>query len=113
MIKSPKEIFLALSDQQKIIFLARLSNDLTICGRDVWLYFKGEAQIAAFKGLNELQHQLSQHIAHLAEASERYPDDVLWEILQEKAMHYRISTCLNQSLDDRAQRHARDISEGN
>jgi len=107
MNKSPKELFLALSDQQKIIFLARLSNGLTIHGRAFGLDLSREAQIAAFKGLNELQHQISQHIAHLAEASDRYPEDVLWEILQDKAARYSISACLNGSLDGQTQRLAR------
>jgi hypothetical protein len=111
--KSSKEFFLALSDRQKIIFLARLSNDLTIHGRAFGLDLCGQDQIAAFKGLNELQHQISQHLAHLVEVSDRYPDDVLWEILLEKARHYRISAYLNESLDDRAQRFARGISEVN
>jgi hypothetical protein len=111
MNKSPKKFFLALPDQQKIILLARLSHDLTIHGRAFALDLTGETQTAAFKGFNELQHQISRHMAHLAEASDRYPDDVLLEILQEKAAHYRISACLNQSLDDRAQRLTRRIPE--
>jgi hypothetical protein len=107
MIKSPKEVFLALSGQQKIVFLACLSHDLTIHGRAFALDLTGETQVSAFKGLNELQHQISQQIAHLADASDRYPDEVLWEILQEKAARYSISTYLNQSLDGHAQRLAK------
>jgi hypothetical protein len=54
MNKSPKEFFLALPNQQKMIFLARFLNDLTIHGRGFGLDLTGEIQIAAFKGLNEL-----------------------------------------------------------
>jgi hypothetical protein len=107
MIKSPKVVFLALSVQQKIVFLACISHDLTIHGRGFAVDLTGEAQVSLFRGLNELQHQISQHIAHLAEASDRYPDDVLWEILQEEAARYSISTYLNQSLDRCIQRLAR------
>jgi hypothetical protein len=55
--------------------------------------------VQAFKGLNELQHQISQHIAHLGEDSKRYPEDVLWEILYEKAARYGWSAHLKQSLN--------------
>jgi hypothetical protein len=54
MNKSPKEFFLALPNQQKMIFLARFLNDLTIHGRGFGLDLTCEIQIAAFKGLNEL-----------------------------------------------------------
>jgi hypothetical protein len=113
MNKSSKEFFLALPDLQKIIFLAHLSNDLTIHGRGVGFYLTGEMQTAAFKGLNELQHQISQHIARLAEGSDRYPDEVLWEILQETSARYGMSVHLKQSLDGLVQRLGRNVLEAN
>ena len=91
--------YLGMSDPQRLIFLARLSNDLTIHGRGFGLDLAGSQQVQAFKGLNELQHQISQHIAHLGEDSKRYPEDVLWEILQEKAARYGLSAHLKQSLN--------------
>jgi hypothetical protein len=42
---------------------------------------KGEEQTKAFTGLNELQHQISQHIAAIGIGSDRYPDNVFWQIL--------------------------------
>jgi len=48
--------------------------------------------------LNELQHQISQHIAHLGSGDARYPDDLLWTILHEKAASYGISKQLSSSL---------------
>jgi hypothetical protein len=98
MNKSPKEFFSALPDQIKIIFLARLSNDLTIDGRGFGLDLTGEIQIAAFKGLNELQHQISQHIAHLADGSNTYSSEALWEILQGTAANHRLAPHLTESL---------------
>ena len=51
-----REWYLALTDSHKQIFLALVSSDLTIHGRALGLYFSGEEQARAFKGLNELQH---------------------------------------------------------
>jgi hypothetical protein len=50
-----KAWYLELSDGNKQIFLALVSNHLTIHGRFVGLEVHGEGQIQAFKGLNELQ----------------------------------------------------------
>ena len=92
--------YLAMSDPQRLVFLAWLSNSLTIHGRAFGLDLAGDKQIKAFTGLNELQHQLSQHIAHLgAKDSKRHPEDVLWEILHEKALSYGLSAHLKHSLE--------------
>jgi hypothetical protein len=93
-----KNWYLELPDDKKQIFLAFVSNSLTIHGRGFGLELSGEKQIAAFKGLNELQHQLSSHIAAIGMRSKRYPDDALWEILAEKAVHYNIDLALLNSL---------------
>ena len=91
--------YLNLADHQKQIFLAVLSNKLTIHGRTFGLDLKGEEQTKAFTGLNELQHQISQHIAAIGIGSDRYPDKVLWQILSEKAATYGLSAHLIQSLE--------------
>lgn len=93
-----KAWYLELSDGNKQIFLALVSSHLTIHGRFVGLEVHGEGQIQAFKGLNELQHQISSHIAAIGLAADRYPDDVLWSILQEKAEPYQLLHALAQSL---------------
>jgi hypothetical protein len=90
--------FLNLADNERQIFLAQVSYDLTIHGRSFGLDLTGDVQVRAFKGLNELQHQISAHIAHLGEGTARYPEDVLWQILQEKAAAYGISNHLNSSI---------------
>lgn len=100
-----KRWYLGLPDDKKQIFLAFVSNSLTIHGRSFGLDLAGEQQIAAFKGLNELQHQLSSHIAAIGLNRERYPDDVFWNIIDEKAGCYNISSALIDSL-----RFARSIS---
>jgi hypothetical protein len=94
-----RDWFIALTDSDKQIFLAFVSNQLTIDGRGVGLYLSGERQIQAFKGLNELQHQISGHIAGLGLGRDRYPDDVLWKILDEKATAYGIRAQLHKSLE--------------
>ena len=93
-----KQRFVSSSDVQKIVFLARLSHSLTIHGRAFWLDLIGEEQTAAFKGLNELQHKISQDIGHLAEGTNCFPAQDIWESLQETAAHYRLSAHLQQSL---------------
>jgi hypothetical protein len=67
--------YLGLADTDKMIFLALVSSQLTIHGRAFGLDLSGEEQIVAFKGLNEIQHQISQHIAAIGAKQERYPED--------------------------------------
>src|SRR5882672_5638510 len=93
--------YLALTDNDKLVFLALVSNDLTIHGRDFGRYAAGAEQNKAFKGfqgLNELQHQISGHIAAIGLRHDRYPDEVLWKILDEKAAAYGLTAHLRQSL---------------
>ena len=94
-----KDWYLGLSDSDKMIFLALTSGQLTIHGRAFGQDLSGEQQIRAFKGLNEIQHQISFHIAGIGAKRERYPDDVLLQILSEKASFYGLSAHLVQSLD--------------
>ena len=94
-----RDWYLALTDSNKQIFLARVSSDLTIHGRGFGLYSSVENQVRGFKGLNELQHQISQHISALGSGCGRYPDDVLLRILAETAAEYGLTRHLNQSLE--------------
>jgi hypothetical protein len=97
--KEIRDWYLALSDSDKQIFLAFVSTDLTIHGRDFGHFVTGEQQSRGFMGLNELQHQISGHIAGLGLGRERYPDDVLWKVLEEKAAAYGLSAHLRKSLE--------------
>jgi hypothetical protein len=94
-----KNWFLTLTDSEKQIYLAFVSHDLTLHGRGFGLYLSGEEQSRGFKGLNELQHQLSGHIAGLGLGRDRYPDDVLWKMLNEQAASYGIGAHLQKSLE--------------
>jgi hypothetical protein len=88
------DLFLSLSDQQKIATLAWLSHDLTIHGRAFALDLVDKEQIAAFKGLNELQHKISQNIAHLAQRTNRYTGKELLQILRGTAAHHGLAAHL-------------------
>lgn len=96
--------YLALSDPERLVFLAHLAHDLTLHGRYFGHFVTGEQQTRAFMGLNDLNHQISAHIAGIALAHERYPDDVLWKILEEKAAAYGIANHLKSSIE-RARLH--------
>ena len=94
-----RTFYLGLTDADKLVFLALVSNYLTIHGRAFSLDLTGAAQSRAFQGLNELQHQLSSHIAALGMGSGRYPDDVFLNGLDEKASYYGLGGHLKQSFD--------------
>ena len=87
------------SDLDKICFLARLSHELTVDGRWVVHYLVGEKQRKALNGLNELQHQISQNIVHLAETTNRYSGEQLWDILQSNAVRFGVAHYLKRALD--------------
>jgi hypothetical protein len=91
-----KNRYLGLPDSEKIAFLALVSSQLTIHGRAFELDLSGEQQSKAFVGLNELQHKISNHIAGIAMERERYPEDVFWSVLVEKAAQYGLSVHLAQ-----------------
>ena len=99
MSEQIKSWYLHLSDKDKQVFLALVSNNLTVHGRGFGLYLTGDKQIAAFKGLNELQHQISGHVVGIGIGRDRYPDDVLWKILHEKAAYYEIEYAFADSLE--------------
>jgi hypothetical protein len=103
--------YLNLSDAYKQIYLSLVSNQLTIHGRSFGLDLKEAEQIKAFKGLNELQHQISGHIAAIGLRQNRYPDDVLWNILNEKAASFGLLAHLKQSFDSVRSRNIWDKSK--
>jgi hypothetical protein len=91
--------FLASTDMRKVSFLAWLSNQLTVHGRCFALDLRGEEQTKAFKGLNELQHKISQEIGHLADGTKAMSAEHVWEGLHGTAEHYGLSAVLRQSLE--------------
>jgi len=96
--------YLSLPDSNKLIFLAFVSNHLTIHGRGFGLDRTGEVFKRAFLGWNELQHQTSGHITGIALGRDRYPDDVLWQILEEKAAACGLTNQRKSSLESASSR---------
>jgi hypothetical protein len=94
-----RDWYLALTDPHKQVFLAIVSHQLTVHGRGFRLDLTAAEQIKAFEGLNEIQHQISSHIAGIGMICARYPDDVLWNILNEKAAFHGLLAHLKQSFD--------------
>jgi hypothetical protein len=92
------DLFLSFSDQQKIVALAWLSHELTIHGRAFGLDFVGKEQIAAFTGLNELQHKISQNIGHLGQGTNCYTGEQVLQALRGTAAHYGLASHLRSSL---------------
>ena len=93
-----KSWYLDLPNNKKQVFLAIVAHQLTVHARYAAYKLTGEQQIRELKGFNELQHQISSHIGAIGLSKERYPDEVLWQILQEKAEQHQISPDLAQSV---------------
>ena len=92
-----------LESRGKIRFLATCSHYLTIGLRGDYDSTNLEHRIKRLMGANELQHHLSSQIGHHNnEDLKRYPDDVLINILIEKAAFYSLSHELNFALDPAA-----------
>jgi hypothetical protein len=92
-----RNFYLDLTDADKLVFLALVSNHLTIHGRAFFIDLAGAEQSRALQGLNELQHQLSSHIAALGTGRGRYPEDVFLNGLDERASYYGLSAHFKQS----------------
>ncbi len=78
--------FSSLTSNEQTKFLAHFSHYLTIVARDT--YEVGTENITnqpKMRAVNETQHQISSHLLALLENSlERYPDDVLMQIIFEQ-----------------------------
>ncbi|MDQ3089331.1 MAG: hypothetical protein M3Q78_12165 [Acidobacteriota bacterium] len=78
--------FSSLTRDEQIKFLAHFLHYLTIVARDT--YQVGTENIInqpKLRTVNEIQHQISSHLFALLENSlERYPDDVLMQIIFEQ-----------------------------
>ena len=98
-VEEIRDFYLALRDPDKQIFLALVSSHLTIHGRYFGHYVSGEEQTRAFRGLNELQHQVSGHIVALGLGRGTFPDDIFWEILAEEAEKSGLGAHLKGSLE--------------
>jgi len=75
-----------LTNDEQTKFLAHFSHYLTVVARDT--YEVGTENITnqpKMRTVNEIQHRISSHLLSLLEDSqERYPDDVLMQIIFEQ-----------------------------
>ena len=94
------QIYAVLDSPAKAGFLAALSNQLTILVRgDYDESVDCARRVKRLMGSNELQHHISSELRHHLEGDpDRYPDEVLLNILLEKAHHYELSNELQQAL---------------
>jgi hypothetical protein len=99
MIYTPYSWFSSSSDQHKIVLLAWLSHELTIHGRCFAMDLSGQKAIDAFKGLNELQHTISNDIGHLAKGTNRKSGEVILQCLEVIASQCGLSADLRWSLE--------------
>ncbi len=94
------QIYTALDSTAKARFLAVLSHQLTILTRGD--YDEGidcATRVKRLMGSNELQHHIISELRHhLDEDPNRYPDEVLLNILFEKAQYYGLSNPLQHAL---------------
>lgn len=93
-----KEHFIDRPAAGQQMFLASVAFDLTVAFRGLLLDLDGSELIRALTGVNELQHTLTSQIGALGSGSSRYPDDLLWQILHEKAAIYGLTEALDRAL---------------
>jgi hypothetical protein len=100
------QTYTALNSPAKVRFLAILSHELTIFVRGEYdESIDCDIRIKRLMGSNELQHHISSELRHHLEGNaNRYPDEVLMNILLEKAHYYEISSELQQALVATAKR---------
>src|SRR5262245_37534624 len=82
-IVNPHEAFANLHASEQVRFLVRFSWELTLVGRNYYAVGTEElTEPRALRAVNELQHQISQHVRALLENDDsRYPDDVFVSII--------------------------------
>lgn len=100
-----KHHFLGRPAAEQQVFLASVAFELTVAFRGLLLDLQGSELVRALTGVNELQHTLTSQIGALCSGSSRYPDDVFWQILSEKAAMYGLTEPLDRALTFAATRH--------
>ncbi len=83
-VQQAQKAYAALPPGGQARFLATLAHDLTIWARDAYPQLLPDTTLVVerLRVINELQHRVTAHLAHLLEEDpRRYPDDVLVAIL--------------------------------
>jgi len=82
-----KSVFSSITIEKRVNLLSSLALEITIRARGAYPTHVGEeAEVAKLIALNEIQHTITGQLANmLAKDEARYPDDVFFDILFEKA----------------------------
>jgi hypothetical protein len=89
--------FAALSSTEKQTFLLRVMFDLTLECRDVFSDPKTPVAVVG-RSVNELQNKLASHALAQLQMRSRYPDDVLFQILEETASAGSVTPLLDAAI---------------
>lgn len=84
-IKEAASFFSALSIEEQKEFLARLSHELTLLGRDAYeIGTENFTNPSQMRAVNEIQHRIASHLlALIKNETTRYPDEILVKIIIE------------------------------
>ncbi len=95
------KLYSTLSLEIQIRFLVLLSYELTIMGRDTYEADSNEiAYGEKMRGINEIQHAVSQTILKLLENDpKRWPDSTVIKIIYETGDTYHVSSYINYSVE--------------
>jgi hypothetical protein len=86
--------YAALSSAEKQTLLLRVIFDLTLECRGVFANSKTPEAVIG-RSVNELQNKLASHALAELQMQSRYPDDVLFQILEEIAIAGGVTPLLN------------------
>jgi hypothetical protein len=94
--------YTALTKRERLVFLARLASELTVCARDT--YVPGTDQVAKpghLRSFNELQHRVMGHLRDLLSGNrDRYPDEVICGMIFEGVKELNAETALRRLLQE-------------
>ena len=105
-LEQAQQAYAALPPERQARFLASLAHDITVWARDSYpqLLHDTALVVERLRAINELQHRVTAHIAHLLNENElRYPDDVFVAILFDFA---RAAACESKLAETFEQLHA-------
>jgi hypothetical protein len=110
-----KAFLVNLSSEQRARFYCLLLFELTIAGRDISTGDNRDEMLREFKCLNELSHQVSQHLYSClrggSKLSSAYSDAALHNVLLEKAAAGRCLPSLLASIVGAQHRYNLDLSQ--
>jgi len=83
-VQQAQQAYAALPPERQARFLATMAYDITVWARESYPQLLQDTAMVVerLRAINELEHRITAHIAHLLnENPQRYPDDVFVAIL--------------------------------